>query len=373
MNETNKSDPSIKELFFIKIGSTFIIDSLHLFLILPLGIVCFCLNFLGFLAFLKINFRKGILKHYFIVYTFCGWVISIFSIFNALSRIPRYSTTISFYVLFNLYRCKLSTIGTNLYLLMIILDCILLLERISNFHEKLEKFFKQNNPYLICLVAFIVVNILNMAQFFTFNPRNESDFYLTMNDLEKIQSFAYCIRDNLLTTPYFKIISITVFLIRDVLTLFLEIILSIIAIKTFNRNLTKSLVLTFTKGNNSNKMTTQGQAQLNYRSKINTQERRLSLSIRANNKLNIITSLNAKLTKMTIYLSICSIVSHFGIILTYIAFGSDDNSIWAHYMAFLNVFSIQIKIFSNFFFFFYFNTSFRNFVTNFSKHLKTFY
>jgi hypothetical protein len=144
LSSTSKNSHEILEMFYISIGSTSTIDSLYMYLVLSLGSICFGLNFLSFLAFLKINFRKRSLKHFLIIYTLSGWIIAILSIVSALSRIPRYSN-IAFYFISNLYRCKFNTFGTNLYLFMIILDCILLLERISNFQEKLKIVFKKIN------------------------------------------------------------------------------------------------------------------------------------------------------------------------------------------------------------------------------------
>jgi hypothetical protein len=375
MNKSNNSEDLTRidnaqnnyELFYLSIGSTLTLDGLHLYVILPLGLLCFGLNFLSFLAYLKINFRKIMLKHYFIVYSFCGSIISILTIICVFSRIPRYSN-ISFYFIFNIYRCKLFSFTTNIYLLTIILDCILLLERISYFNEKYLNYINKTNPYLISFILLIVSTLFNTTSLVVYELRNESDFYMAMIEVDK--SFTYCIRNDILKTSYFKIMSLVVFLIRDVLTLLIEIILSIYAISSFNKYLKKTYIIKFAIENDT--IITNNQTST-YQAKTQTNEGTISLSIKQKNNNNLIhrfSILNAKLTKMTIYLSICSIISHFGIILTYISFGSDDNSIWAHYMAFLNVISIQIKIFSNFFFFFYFNSSFRKFIINFPAQLK---
>ncbi len=85
-------------------------------------------------------------------------------------------------------------------------------------------------------------------------------------------------------------------------------------------------------------------------------------SVRFDHVLNRAENYNAKLTKMTIYLSICSIFFHIIVAITYIGLIINDNTLPAHVYFLLLLVLYHIKCISNFFFFFNFNTNFRNYV-----------
>ena len=65
MNSTNYSFSEIKEIFYLKIGSTWILDSLYVYLNTTMALVAFILNLISFLTFRKIDFKNKNLKRYF--------------------------------------------------------------------------------------------------------------------------------------------------------------------------------------------------------------------------------------------------------------------------------------------------------------------
>ena len=82
---------------------------------------------------------------------------------------------------------------------------------------------------------------------------------------------------------------------------------------------------------------------------------------------------NKKLTQMTIYLSICSNLTHALIVSNYFIYGSDDNSILVHSTTLVAFIFALIKYISNFLFFYFFNKHFQIFVKNLPNEIKHFY
>ena len=94
------------ELYYIRIGSTWINDSFYLFLILPLALFSFVSSFITFVIFMKRDFNKMLLYKYLRVFTLNNTMLSLVGAFCFLTYSQRYvsfgSTLIP-----RIYRCKI--------------------------------------------------------------------------------------------------------------------------------------------------------------------------------------------------------------------------------------------------------------------------
>ena len=188
--------------------------------------------------------------------------------------------------------------------------------------------------HLICFILFIICNLINLVTYFPFGSRSDQDYeYAIQNLNELMKNFTYCYRE-----PFFQdwpgraiLISIVVF--RDGFTLLAQIFLSLYSILLLDKYL-KDQVSRLSDINPSN----------------------------SSQIVNQLEEYNDNLTKMTLYLSLCSILSNVGIGFGYITWSYNDPgslSLIRLLIFVANLFGI-LKYISNFFLFYHFNKSFRS-------------
>ena len=145
--ESNMSQSAILELFYTKIGSSWLLDSLYLYLVIPLTVIGFLLNLLSFLVFFNLNVRKTLINKYLMFYTLCSCLILLNVLIDALSRIPRYSS-VAFDPFIIFHRCVLSNFGFAFVFFISILDIFILFERLTHFKAELKSYLKVHQPIL---------------------------------------------------------------------------------------------------------------------------------------------------------------------------------------------------------------------------------
>ena len=335
---------STTEMLYIKIGSTVTLDLLYLFIISPLGFFGFFLNILSFIIISKIQVKKIQLKIFFQAYTFASSLTCLLPAFLFLTRSPRYVQTFKSYYS-GIYRCKIMPFNLTTFFLINLLDCFILLERSSHFKVYLKK-IASINPYIIVVTFSCICITLDIPNFITHEQRFDKEFDDALNNYSQLVQFTYCKRNKNILFTIFPIISI---IIKDILLLIIEIFLATCSIILF-KNYIKDIKF----------------------KKINMIE---STHIRRNNSRNVdvipaiekLSGFNIKLTKITIFLSISSILSHIGLLICYIVFFLNDNSILAHSSYMFCLVFLYIKCFSTFLVFYHFNKSFRCFL----KHILT--
>jgi hypothetical protein len=334
---------SILEIFYERIGSTWLLDSLYIFLIAPLNFVGFILNLASLHAFTVIKFHRPVLKSYLKIYTFISALCCFIGIFNFVSRSPRY-TNVVYTRLAGIYSCKILQLIASFYLFANILDCLILFERLSNFVKKFKKFSSYdttNVSILIYLFCFLV----SLPFMLTFSIKQEKEFYDAMYNYQQAITFTYCKKEQFFESFSGEIILVLVILIRDIFLLIFELFTSIISIILFNRYLCKKkrVFISLKKMNlrTGNRIHT-----------TNTDQKNIFCKAER---------FNSKLTRMTIALAICSLLLHMASLVTSISGYLNDNSILSHYFYFLSVFFYCLRFLTNFIFFYYFNSNFRNF------------
>lgn len=362
MNET------IREIFYLKLGSTWLLDTIYLYIIGPLAFVGFVLNYFSYSAFHKIRFRNVALKKYLEVYTISCFILCFILMFCVLFRTPRYFNLQQNYFA-SIYNCKVIVcVAITIFLFINILDSILLLERLSNFdfNSKLRRFFKFN-PYKVCFLLYILSNLINISGFFVYEIKSNEDFESIQYDYEKLNTFVYCKRIPFFYTKTGKIIILITILIKHIFTLLIEMILSVCSIIKFkkyykNTNSRLNRINNKMERNNlmiENNIAINSSKKSHLIMKSSKYSKSIQNSIRILNKIEIY---NAGLTKMTIYLSIFSIINHIGLFFAYITIMIDEYNTKLHrYSGLLIILFVILKYTSNFFLFYHFNKSFRNY------------
>ena len=335
------------EIYYIKIGSTWYTDNIATFLITPIGFIAMCLNFISLIVFQRINNQTNLIK-YFRVYTFLSFVACLIGMFYFITSVRYFNFVNTYWISF--YTCIVCQYLITIDFYANILNCLILLERISHFKEKLKK-FSDYNPYIICLIAFLICNLINLPYIFYYPPREDKEYQDAMADFNLSSSnFTYCGRNQFLQTIPGQIILFIVILIRDFVTLLLEFGISIASIMYFKGYVKKKrslLILT-------------NQLNLRNNSSCNYESQRYSLSIN-DFRLNESENFNSKLTKMTIYLALCSLLLHLTVTLSYIISFSlfDNNSLMSNYLSILSLLVASVKYISYFLFYYNFLRSFR--------------
>jgi hypothetical protein len=339
------------ELYYLQLSSTWLVDSLFLFLNLPIAIISLFLNMFSYLIFDRFsttNFNnKRTYYEYLKVYTLFSLFISLHNSINSFASAPRYFDMNSYFISF--YKCKIAVwVFTLLYYYLNVIDCILLMERLSNLVDDyrvsiyLKKFFKLN-PKLISFIIFLVCVLINCVSYFFVSPRSDDEYKEVMKDYSKIIKFTYCNREAYFSQSPGIFIVYCVILLRDGVPLLFEIgfgLYSIIMFKKYLKNRLRGLT-------SQNASTSDSRATNRYQT------------------FNKIETYNDRLTRMTIYLCICSILSHAGVALGSIQVSNNQTNrgtILSRISIFLSVFLTTLKYFSNFFLYFYFNIKFQDYI-----------
>jgi hypothetical protein len=341
---------SINDLFYIKIGSTNVLDGLYLVLISPLGFIGFSVNMLAYLIITKIQLRKKELKVYFQAYTLTSSLTCLLPAFLFLTRSPRYVSTFKSYYA-GIYRCKIMPLNLTTYFFINLLDCFFLLERLSHFKVSLKK-ITSSSPYLIITFFACLCIFLDIPNYLTHDQRFEYEYEDVLTNYTKLIEFTYCKRNRIALFTIYPLVSI---MIKDILLLIIEISLAIRSIILFKNYIKKIKLKDF-----------EFEARINSMENTHIEQSNLSNFDTISNKaIQELKEFNFKLTKTTILLSICSIISHIGLLICYIIFFLNDNSILAHSSYMICLIILYLKCFSNFSVFYHFNKHFRNIFKNF--------
>jgi hypothetical protein len=214
------------------------------------------------------------------------------------------------------------------------LECVLLLDRIASLRQmpRLRSLLKVN-PCYISLILFLFCNLVQLPWYLYFSGRTSQEYAQAQEvGYQYLYNFTYCFRETFLNAITGRISAVISILIRDILMIFIEIFLttySIISFKTYTRELRDS----------------------------NLSQELIRLD-----------RFNSGLSKMSIFLSIFSILTHIFVTASgiYILF---EFKLMVRILVFFAALSANIKYISNFFLFYYFNQSFHEFFRiNYQNH-----
>ncbi len=224
-------------------------------------------------------------------------------------------------------RCKIQTnFLATLFFYLNTIECVLLLDRIASVCQipRLKSLLKIN-PWCISLVLFAFCNLVQAPSYFYFSARTSQEYAQAQADAYQYSSnFTYCFQEPFFTSIAGRILTILSILTRDILMIFVEVFLAFYSIFAFKRYLN---------------------------------------NLRAFNSAHIFNRLeifNIGLSKMSILLSLMSVMAHIfaGLAVSIGAF--DRSGFIGRIFTFTAAFFASIKFISNFFLFYYFNQSFHD-------------
>jgi hypothetical protein len=212
---------STNEETYLRLGSTWLIDSIYLFIIPIFSFIGFILNYSCYFAFISyVDLSKAKLYKYLIVYSFNSSLLCLLHAFTFLTFSPRYFQH-SFLYYNKFYRCKiLAYLSTSLCLFGNLLDILIALDRLSTFlSARLNYLINLTKPFTKCFLFFIFSLFINIPILYSFRVI-ENDKLFNENDL------LFCAQTDFARSNTGIVLNLTLISLRDILTLLIEIILA---------------------------------------------------------------------------------------------------------------------------------------------------
>jgi hypothetical protein len=331
-NSTMQNEIEISKLYE-RIGSTWILDGVYIFITAPIGFIGTVLNLFSFLILIKIKMEQTMLYSYLAFYSLNGLVICFIISLVFICYSPRY------YPYYLSYFSRLNRaylvplVSTFFYFIGNILDIIIAIDRLSIF-VKFFKPFSQLNFYLVCLLTISLSLIINIPHFFLYYTKDDYEFF---NEIKyNLSTFTYTGRTNFFYSKLGVIITYLQVFIRDIMTLFFEFIISTLAfyyLRKFNNKLIKMNRISSTINPNRFEI---------LRKKI-IKDRQMLL-------LNLIQTF-------------LSFISHILVCMTYFYAAKGVNEELFYWMC-VGYFAVCFKHFCTFFILYFFNSNFKNQLSN---------
>ena len=332
MNFTKSSKFIIDEAFYQRIGSTWVIDSIYLAVISPMGLIGFVLNLFCFGVLLKIKIKGTKTYEYLKIYSLNSALICLAFGFFFISNSPRYFKDFTnYYVKF--FTCRIFGYGTiSLYFFNNLLDILIILDHIAIFKPKLNV-LHLHKPYILCSIIFIACFSINSCYFFSTDIVSNEVFFQS-------NSISYCEQNEFGKTSHGFLLNMIVIILRDIVTLILEIISSVLLIYYYDKY---------------KKMSLQILARENRINEVNVLNKTiLELNRHKREK-------RQQLLFMTIILSIFSFVTHIivAVVFVFLVFVIFENRLIFFSMVLFGSFSMVFKHFLTIFILYFFNVNFK--------------
>ena len=320
--------PEDMQLLFGNIHSTWLLDSLYLFVLSPLSAVGCVLNLLSAVTLSKIIRNSKTLTDKTNIYKY----LRIYSLNNALVSLILTLSFIGFsphYFQFALdraarfYRCVVINASTTFYFYKNVLDVLIALERLSLLVPWLRR-FKAKSPHLACLIAFLVCALVNSPTYYFAQTKSDADFFNVT-----LVTDAYCHLPAFCATLEGKTITFVVFVCRDLVPIVGEVAFSVLAVQQLRR----------------------------WRNVLNSDDARIIESER-------------QLIVITAYILIVSVSSHSIVFLVYLSLSLGFQAVFAGWLSFLAMLSTSASFFLNFFIIFRHSRVFRECLTDIMRQIR---
>ena len=350
------------EIFLIKTGSTWLLESIYLCSVLPFGFSAVILNIISLITFYRYKIEINPLIKYMKMFTLNSIFLSLMIFLFIFTHLPRYFTfSISYFARF--YRCVIMiNVANMLNFYETVLNILIMIERVSTFALKFRKYTKIP-AYRTSIALFLLCNLICLPTYFLSSVKSDSSFVYDIEHYNQtFVEFKYCEKTNFSKSAYGKILISLVIVTMNGIALMMEISVTIVTIIYFKRYLRFKATLTHVR----NKEKTASKFSINHISVYDSSNNVTSNSNNNSFKLNC-TSANNKmsksnrnLTKMCIEFSILSAISNICILFynLFLLFVGDNNYLY-YYIVFAACLFTLIKLTSNFFFFYYYNSNFR--------------
>ena len=320
-----------KDFWLTNFGSTWLIDSIYLFAIAPIGLFGFILNLLSFYVLMDKKFNNIKVYTFFRAVTINSAILNLFSASLFTNTSFRYLEFTNSYAA-TVYGCLVNYPISNVcYIFGSTLDIVISIERCSIFLARLKALLN-HPPKVACLVLFLI-SVLVGGPFFFIDTPNYFDVQLDARTNYRIWYWDLSMFGKSLAG---KVLVFAGYFIRDVLFFVVELVFNVVSIvlfKKYFKNKVKFLS-----------------------SKIAKNESSLSSTNALENKLYM---KEKSIAMMVIAMCGISIVMHIFYFLVAVYFYIFTYDIVLNYLAVFSFLACALKNFSNFFLLYGFNSNFR--------------
>ncbi len=224
-NQTfNNETGLIKSIYYLIVGSTWRYDSIYLFLITPMGLLGVLFNSVSFGIFISKKFRNQALFKYLQVYTFNSLILS--ATFSGSFLIsPRYLFDLSHSISARIFKCYLvpSVIVSLIFYYNNAIDVLINIQVAAVYTNRLDR-FKRVNPYVMCAIVFAICFVFNSPNYLLITISTDEQVNGALSSLSSIMKFkGLCLRNPIYLTAYGTAITMFGFVVKELLTLCLEI------------------------------------------------------------------------------------------------------------------------------------------------------
>ena len=165
---------NLSQVFYADIGSTWILDSINIYLVSSIGFIGCVLNLLCFVIFSKIQSSHVNLYFYFKAKSVISSMQCLIIMFKFISFSPRYMHMIAVSTFASIYRCTITSyIYTSLVFIINVFDIFILLEKLSDFDHFFKR-FTQFRPLIVVLISICLCLLIN-SPFLFYSPSQTKD------------------------------------------------------------------------------------------------------------------------------------------------------------------------------------------------------
>lgn len=211
---------SSSEELYLRLGSTWFIDSIYLFIIPVFSFIGFLLNFSCYFAFISyIDVDNSRLHKYLTIYSFNSSILCLIHVFTFLTFSPRYFQH-SFWYFTKFYRCKvLAYFSICLCFFGNILDIVIAFDRLSSFLSARINKLNSAKPLKECFLIFIVSLIINIPILFSLKIMGNDELF-------NPNAVHFCGQTDFAQSKTGMIVNMILIIFRDILTLIVETFLT---------------------------------------------------------------------------------------------------------------------------------------------------
>ena len=314
-------------------GNYFYIDILYITVLCPVSVIGVFLNLITLKIFKSRCFSTKNVYKYFKVYTINSLIICFLFSINFLFRSPTILEYTNTYAVRLLGIKIMFPIFATIYFYLSILDIVISLERVSHFLIKLKK-LHAFNPYKVCTWLFLINILINLIYILVYEPGHSN---VNLN-LQTNYSIYYNTLSTYGKTKIGQLNIAAIYILRDVVILFIVIILNVLSIILLNKYLKR---------------------------------RRIFLNVNAEN-ISLMNSINTRLTVMVIVMLTISSLEHLLFSVNYFYFLIKRDIFISNLCNMISIIGISVKQVSNFIILYLFNRVFRakfkNIVRNFFQN-----
>jgi len=331
------------EYFYLNVfGSTWVLEMIYLAIILPLAIIGFFLNILSIIIIIKIKKNNSnIIYNYFAIYCVNSTLMMILigpSFYYFTPRIIGLRLDL-FAKIFNSYMANF--FAPTLSLFGHLFDILICYDRLTIFKPYLKSSQKPLFSYMISIIIYVFCLAINVLSFLRIRMVSDEEVETNlMRSINKTIIF-YINGRGIFSNNLFVTGSLLFF--RDILTLFLEISISILLLIKVREYIKTAITSATSQSYIYNQHVQVASSSNNTTSNNSRKKRKVTINF----------------TKLTLYLSLISIISHTVYIATFTGFFFVSNPIIVNYLITLAFLCLSTKHALNFFVLVFFDKNFK--------------